>query len=433
MISWIFQLALPAITIPSYKASAIIYGCPALAWSAPAQLRESSHGLLRSPMIAAGRGREVFIVGNTLAEGRTGEPAAEEFGFVGWRLLYRSAKMVPLVLDIGSPTPTRSFIYPAAAVDTAGRLHVLWAEHTSAVAATRPAGQMPNRLTTLWNATYEAGRWTKPSQVASFERILWDPSSHSSFIATADGGIAIAMPIYDRGRGGIAYAHWNGSQWRVSTVPLSLPTEPAYVSLAQQNPGTIIIAYIAAATDVPIRDENSVFSVRSQDGGKTWAAPNLVSRSGLTPAFEPQLLTSGSAVSLMWAQSNTRGLTTDVIHSTRSADQGNHWIEPLTLAASGARDVHGFVVCGRTWVVFEQGDMRQSALHLAQVDRGGWSKTSVLFPQLLSYAPNVAVDRSGCVHMVWVSAKRDSVRFDTGTRPPRPVATYSRACTAQSR
>ena len=119
-------------------------------------------------------------------------------------------------------------------------------------------------------------------------------------LAPRTGTVArLVQLVYERG------------EWRVSEVPSR--NGGSYVGLASAGQAVAI----GDVSTVPKTgfDFNSVFLVRSIDGGTSWAAPELVSRSGETPANDLlTLMAPDGKAHLVWLSeavkeplANTRG------------------------------------------------------------------------------------------------------------------------------
>jgi hypothetical protein len=147
----------------------------------------------------------------------------------------------------------------------------------------------------------------------------------------------------------------------------------------------LYVGFVAGAVQRGGEDRNSVFLQASDDGGRTWRPPALVSRSGRFAARELQTLVApDGALHLVWQQERAAG--DPVYRRVASTDGGRSWSAPADLAppphASAAQVAAD--ACGTVHLVWVHRDWDADRAHLdyATWRDGGWSAIQHLFPAL---------------------------------------------------
>jgi hypothetical protein len=170
----------------------------------------------------------------------------------------------------------------------------------------------------------------------------------------------------------------------------------AYASIAVDDAsGAITVAYVRGLPGATF-DRNSVFIVRSEDDGRSWSSPRLVSRSGRTPAFEVQARVGpGQELHLVWMQDTTGDLTAELIRHVSSRDGGRTWSEPVDIRPpEGFRSLYTAIdACGTLHVIYEDwhgGGTAGDTDYLRFVD-GRWEAAQHLFPRSVSVSATIGV------------------------------------------
>jgi hypothetical protein len=378
---------------------------------------------LRNPILSLAEGDTAYLVGNlSLLDDGSMVPTGS-FPLSVWRiqLRYRDA---PRVTRIDAPRGVDDFIFPTAATDKNGALHVLWGERAQSGHPEKGESVNGTKVVSIWHSVLRGPHWTTPEKIADFESVEWFQSAISNIIRTPDGGIAIAVPFYEQSRkGGIALLRWKNRKWSVSRTFVA-PLEPAYVAAGIGGDGRILIAYIGAAQS-KTHDTNSVFTIQSNDGGVHFDPPQLVSLSGLNPAVDPRIATGKhGTMELLWGQSQTQELRADVIRHIHSIDGGRSFDASTELPAKGAQKLAVVTgPCDVTLLVFQAEASGHPTLFLSELKNNSWSIPKPLFSNWFSVSPSITADEKGCIYLAWVGVPADSARVVA-----HPRMNYSAAC-----
>ena len=254
----------------------------------------------------------------------------------------------------------------------------------------------------LWAATWDSRRgWTEAHPLLAGAPVAWTEEVVTGPI-TRDGDVLLAIPH----RKGLQYLRYHEGMWRGVLIPLASST--AYASVAT-DPRTadVLIAYIAAVPDA-MADANSVFVIRSENGGASWSAPTLVSRSGGTPAFDVSLLNGlGGRMQLVWMQDQTGDLVPEVIRRVESTDGGRTWQSPTDLRLPpGTRALKAVAdACGALHVIYKdwRGGGTTGHLDYARFTGDRWSAIEHLLPQATVVSGSLASLDSADVLLVFLS------------------------------
>jgi hypothetical protein len=368
--------------------------CAYAGWSTPRPLAGVPPGsVIRSPSLALGQGAG-YVVGNDIR-------------------LFDTLPVPPRPLiaitdlgeDIGKPAGDFYFAAPRAFVDGDGTLHVVWAEPGDWRPVLRQDwGDFASHYGSLWHATYRPRRgWTVPERVYAGSQIRW---SHGTGDMTLDHAGVLHGLVTDEATQELIYLTLGGPGRQTRPVPAV--QGPVYSSIAVGEHGETYVAFINADRSVQ-SDANSVFLVRSPDGGRTWLPPQLISRSGERQATAVQVLVAGDAgVHLVWAQNLSGGLSPEVVRHVVSRDGGETWSAPDdadipnglgTLMAAVDR-------CGCVHIIHESVDYSEEEgtehgiLSYASWD-GRWSPVERPFAALNSTEAALATDGQGSPRLVW--------------------------------
>jgi len=298
---------------------------------------------------------------------------------------------------------TRRTQKPRIAIDAAGRVHFLWLEFEDTD---------EGRQDFLLHAIRSAGGWTPPDTVmAEIQPSLsvpWTP------VADERGRLhLISEAASDPERRVFLYlGHWvweEANGWSYTIV--SEHHNPLHPEVIQGREGQLLATFIAADPTVIGRDRNSIFFVRSDDGGATWRGPHRIApRSGLRAARRPRLaVASDERIHLVVHRDTSLATRSDVLEHIHSAD-GECWTEPepIGLPGSGIAGQHALVTddAGGVHVVFflpEEGIGVTGNVYLRYTYWNGeeWSPPEILFDFSLVQRVDLFRDRrTGLVHMV---------------------------------
>jgi hypothetical protein len=349
----------------------------------------------RFPSIAA-RHEQVFVVGNNIPL------------FDSSRVPSRSLTIWALqkgVERIEPPPGDFSFRFAKPILDSSGQLHLFWGEASDAEPV--QAFRWPSIPTTsIWWATYERKTgWSKPERVVSGPRLDWIPSNSSMELLGNRGDIVIALPLGAPLQSRALFRSDHG-HWQLTPVPAN----GIYATLAESR-GRLFLAFIAAASGYQ-QDVNSVFVMRSENGGSTWGQPTLVSRSGVKGAYELQIVPlSDGSLHLVWVQDAGNG--SSVIRHVLSRDAGTNWSVPedlpinappgnasLSVASDGCDGLH---VLFENWQKGPE-DRRLDYAHW----QSGWTVAHDLFPNYRASEPAFGRLKNGKVLLVFLAQKAHS-------------------------
>lgn len=390
----------------------------------------SQRSFLSGQFDLAVRSGTAYVMG-TLLDKETAKPAVPK-PFLARRLDGR---------DLGAPPAGSVFAYPRGSVDVAGRLHVLWAEQTEP--DTFSFG-MPLFGRVMY-AQYRRGQWTAAEEVYRAPRVMWYVNA-SSIVQDASGTMHISFPVHDRTKGFpfVVYLRSGPEGWHVTefTRPFDANTQYGggglYPALAVASRGRVSMGLIGTVQHPRppggrrVPDSNSVFFMRSTDGGDTWTEPLLVSLSGMNQASDLQIAATGAdTLHLAWGKNLSGGYQAQVAWHAVSTDGGTTWSKPAEIPVP---------IKGRyrpeNFRFYRRGP--GSPLHLAFLvqDRTGgsevmdnriyhtwwngrqWATAEPLRPETQVMGFDIGVERDGRLHLVWES--RDAP--DTGN----PQATVNR-------
>ena len=239
------------------------------AWSATREHATSPFDSVFTPISEPARlGAGVALFDDRAISWTTGGPARRFIPAAGL-LIDRDGR----IARIEYPGGDARYRYPIAASDASGRAHVVWgtaAEDTAYIASPR--------VDTLWYAIYDGRSWTKPTAIWAGTGLQWNPISRSALVVTGDTVYFAASSPSPASRSAVLYLRGSGTEWRASRIDArGAGFYPVVLTPAR---GSLAIGHIGALLGSPEGfDSNSIFIVRSSDGGGTWSAPELVRRS----------------------------------------------------------------------------------------------------------------------------------------------------------
>lgn len=232
-------------------------------------------------------------------------------------------------------------------------------------------------------------------------RIEWNPVQGSSLVAGRGGGVHLAFAATSSaGRGELVHLALPPAAEPAGIVPLA--AAPVYVHLAAGDGGRMALAYAASHRDGEGSHPNTIFVVRSGDGGKTWSAPLRVSRPAQGPAYEPRLLfAGGDTLHLLWTQHAGEADTAPraVWHSA-SPDGGRTWDAGTPTPVSGMPNQSQAALdrCGAVHLL--HADFSQVALVHSTFSQGRWTAPRRPFAGM-GADPVLRADDRGTLHLVW--------------------------------
>jgi len=279
---------------------------------------------------------------------------------------------------VDPPPGAFTFRFPKAVVNSKGRLYLFWGE-TSNPGLVEAFRWQTIPITSIWWATYdrESG-WSKPEQVIAGSLLDWSSVTSAEALVGEDGDIAFALPGSSRQTRTLFRT--TADRWHLTPIPAG----GAYAHLAGKGEH-LFFAYVDAAVGSRQSDVNSVFMIRSDNGGVTWKPPILVSRSGLLGAYELHLVSMrDGSLHLVWVQDNGNG--SSVIRHVSSSNGGTRWSPPQDLpiiaAPGGASLAVSSDQCSGIHVLYQDSQMGPEDMRLGYAYwRSRWIGPNRLFPK----------------------------------------------------
>jgi hypothetical protein len=310
--------------------------CDSVSWSAPTPLIVGDRGrhVVRFPLIASSRGQAV-VMGNDIVS-YDGRRIPDEPLRV-WTLDGR---------DLGRPNGKFVFAYPRGILRDS-TLFMLWADPSDSSRTSDPY-KWPGELSSVWAAQFTFGAgWTTPLRIYEGP-IEAGPDRSPSAGATSEKTLVEFGRVRRPDSATLLAFRLDGVEWKPVLIPAG--REALYPSVAEV--GNTILAVFIDSDAGGGYDSNSIFLVRSVDGGRTWIPRLLLSRSGRRPAFDTQLLVdSQRQVHLVWRrETGAQG----ALGHMMSPDAGRAWTrEDETVIAGPANGARaGIDRCGRVQLFY---------------------------------------------------------------------------------
>lgn len=225
-----------------------------------------------------------------------------------------------------SNTPTTS-VSPDITADASGAVHVVWGEDVD-----ESTGNSDVIYYTRWDGT----SWTQPVDVLMSPEGFGSVAGTPAIAASADGYLHL---VWTGGWGDTIYysSAWAGDAGRASawSKPIQLNSEaeqPGDPKIAIDDQAVLHVIYYALEGE-----DQGIYHVRSEDGGRTWSRPNYVpdSRLGADRLLGDTRLAAspGGIVHVVWMWTTAEEVFPPKgVFYARSADGGNSWSEPAAMA-----------------------------------------------------------------------------------------------------
>jgi hypothetical protein len=324
-----------------------------------------SSAVARLPSVAGMNGH-TYVAGNNLRM-MLGGPLPDHL-LTAWDLGHG---------DLGAPSGGRFFGEPIIAGLERGQLLLVWGEPDS-LSGTQLEDWMTPRTQVRW-ATYDMHHgWSPARTLYRGTETVWGNGQSAASRRSRDGAIHLAVPTAYN----LKYARFADGAWQSANVP-DVPSA-SYAGIAVDATGRRIrIAFLGAVSGHG-PDRNSVFLVRSDDGGTTWKEPQVISRSGHTPALRVSLgYLSPSTLHLLWTQDTTGDLIPELVRHSISRDDGATWSPlPSLVPPVGFRDGRTIIdACGTVHLVYEDwgGGGENGHIDYVRFERGRWTPIEHLF------------------------------------------------------
>jgi hypothetical protein len=352
--------------------------CEAGAWTAPATFM-GERGTLRYGSLATSAGG-TFAVGIDI-------PAFDAGTMRRGALLAVDTRTGR---SIGRPPGRWWFLFPQAAPDSDGRLHVLWGE-PKALGKTIPRRRFPaTRTRTLWHAVYDrAEGWSRPQAIHRVRgNLLWNRDGAELRADPAGGLHAIVAQTTDaRGRG-LVYLRLDRGRWSAHELAVQ---QAAYASVSADAAGRVTVAAIAHHQGEP----NRALVVQSGDGGTSWTAPRAMPAGGQAHGITVREGPRG-ALHVQWRQNVSGGFLPEVIRHVASSDGGASWSKPSDLnPRERFQEVRSAVDrCGAVHVLYRTARGTRSELRHTRW-QGGWSRPRTLLAGVDPVTADLGTTRDG--------------------------------------
>ena len=231
---------------------------------------------------------------------------------------------------------------PRLGIDARGEPHLLWGER--AAGEQLPPDSPPPSVTWKPNRILHRTRgpqgWLPAdtlyrSPFLPYASVPWDP------VRDRSGRLHVLFDAEPEPRRSPELFHW---VWEVGRwlprhsilgsdpVPIGGGRGGSQADLTVARDGRLLAVFISGA---PIQgggqDISSVFFTSSRDGGASWTAPQLISRSGLLPAFTPRIAEAGDGrIHTVWVRDTLGNMFPDVLEHSYSPD-GECWTKPVRI------------------------------------------------------------------------------------------------------
>jgi len=337
-------------------------------------------------LIAAGRGQdgEIWVLAGAL-------------DLPTWAFAPPPVWSQPAAVAAELPLPPASA--PAAVLDTAGRLHVLW---SAADAAGAPGAA-------LVYARLESGRWSTPATIL---RAPEGKSDQPALVAVGDRLHAVWSGGPD---GRIFYSQAYARDATTSagwSEPLALiPAVSSPISGSGPQLTADLLGRLYAIYAVPLNEGRGIYVTFSDDAGVTWSEPAVVfdaEAAGWLSVAQPSLSVDEEGRLLaVWVRAPLPGNgPAEGIYSARSSADGDLWTEPELLVEGALTSPRAVATLKGQVLVLWHDAQRQTAAYRLSSDGGAtWTLVSQI-PGLraLQGPPAVAADGAGGMHLAAVVA-----------------------------
>ena len=301
----------------------------------------------------------------------------------------------PLITVASNSVPVVS---PVLAADERDRTHAMWSQPDPL----NPSGV----ASTLYYARWEARLWSQPAEVLS------SPQGRSDQPALAVGGGDRLYAVWSGGDGGeIYFSQAPAGQAVVATawsVPLALPKPQATSSspniVVDRKSGAIYVVY-----SVPLNEARGIYIVSSIDSGQTWSEPVQVFDAvgeGWEMVDSPHIaVTDNGHLHMLWTRySLPFGPGPLGLYYARSENGGKTWSAPQQVAEASVTwsqiEGAGKDIAQRVW---QETSGRGMTLWREQLANDGatWIRTAPvsIFGQTVG-APSLTEDMTGNLHLL---------------------------------
>lgn len=356
-------------------------------WSSPAFVSALRFGgMLKEPEVV-GQGASQFVIGNDIP---ILEVPTSHKPLAVIRLPDRSLSL---------PPGDGLFVFPRAAVDDSGVLHMIWGE---------PDYPPGNDTWGQWDITrlrysyHDGARWSEQVELLARDEIQW--GQNNRLVALDSAGrlhVIVEAGTQTGDETLVEMRHLTGGPdgWDVNR--LETVDGMIYPSLVAGQNDSLYLSYVAGGG---FGNPNSVYVAQSTDGGRTWRVGRRVYTSRGRKAFDVRLLRSGTgSLHLIWREDRSApAVPTHGFRHTMSVDGGETWSELEDVAVADPIFSFDAVIdeCGAIHVAYDvmKADANGELLvRLAYVRwHDGWIQPKPLFPKMVqAMNPGVGLDGEG--------------------------------------
>lgn len=287
------------------------------------------------------------------------------------------------------------FAYPKIVVARAGEVHLLWAESSEALLASR---QWPNLVHELWHAVHDGRTWSQPQRLLRGTRLDWG-AEHGLASVDSRGDLHVTVPMAVEPRyQPLMHLRRQAGVWHRSVVA----RWAAYASIVTWGSDSVAVAFSGADTTGQ-SVANTLFVAVSGDAGTSWSVPRRVEHgSQLQSGRAPLISQVSHELHLGWLSGHMGGSLTRWRHA-RSVDGGRTWLLAYqSRALSNVIGAYwGFSPCTGPLLLLERLDLGVvSVIEFSQADTFGREPFYRLFPS------NTGVISGRRHHHVVLNARR---------------------------
>ncbi len=364
----------------------------------PVQIESNGRAVARWPSISEMSG-EIVLAGNNVQ--RMQDPLTPSSAIV-----WSSSRGI-----LGLPRRSSSKVLPRVVLDSGGSVHLFWGE-APPERSMEVSRSLQFQTSLWWSPRSSSDReWGPTREILSGSRVDWRLArTHRG----RDGrSVFVVAMAAKRGahRPEIVFLKFDGTAWTSRPIPETIGA--VYTAIVEDSTGRLYVPFIAAVRDT-VFDANSVFVTTSDDGGMSWSAPLILSRSGIRQAFDiAAVATEPNVIRLVWAQNRSGGLVSEVVRTMSTNDGGITWSRPQDLEVTPGFSslIATADACGALHVIFSDNPQGGDAGHLDHaVFDTTWHNPVHLFPETVALDAEFLAAPGGTLELFFVELDRDSVR-----------------------
>jgi hypothetical protein len=311
------------------------------------------------------------------------------------------------VSPVRNPLAPMRVFHPRVVAGPNGLFHVLLATGLDTVKIL-PA---PHDTATLWYATIQQGKWSRPVQVGRFAGANL-VAENASDLLERNGELSFAFPFRD-GRsvpsdgGAIFLRRRRGGQWSADT--LRTVNAPAVLKTTFDRDGSIVVL-VGLAEDIPGRSRERIFVARFDSA---WTSPRYLVGDGVRPITNPIIARTGTGFIISWNDWHYMNQPSSRLYWAR-IDNSLHVIHQQRIDSGEATYPHSFVVVDSQFPMW--------LYHARSV--GGAVKLSIALDSVVTTLPPLLTPfRSPIPSTMALSDNRFAVFTQiTALKPNEPIA-----------